>query len=757
MYENQKQSVGGTAAGKLKNKANRNQLKMAGIKHKKSTKETTKEVKPAVLKQAIKLSSVDGELDNLFKSSTFPPLETVAVPEISPPEPKESPTTKSAPQTTKPAPQITKSPEPKNKQAKPVKENTLPEKLKKNKEPSRRKPKNTSIETSYETKLAIERAKLFAQQLKQSAVQPSTKQANSAPSKPPQKTQQIEAHTDDKDDGDDNNEDEDDDSGDDNDDDTNENQDEDPQGSMHSNESEGGDSYPSEDPEDDKQSLDTPLVHETALARSSSTSKSKTRNPKKKDLPDETSEQKNARTVFIGNVHIDCVKNKSASRALQEHLLRPVESENQVRIESIRYRGIPLATPIGSEPPKEQHGAKRSKAWQEAQAGSRPTFDDAAGGSAGRRGAKAAESSETSLPTVKFLTGGQKRMIGYVTGDIHPEAKSCLAYAVIAPPLADAQGTTTKTAAELAKLIATKNDGTSFMDRVLRCDIAFQSPSKTTKNTTSNNPAHSIDYKEQRRTLFIGGLDFVEEEDSIRKAVEKRILEEKKGSLPDGANTWVERVRVIRDKATSLTKGFAYVLLRTQDAVEEMLALPEGSFKIGKRKVRLQKYLSTGQSSALKRTRESTSTNSKQDKKSKLNHQTDPNSSSKTGTQKPKTHNKPRIDLSKEISTDYKGPDQSKELATMDKDQRKRIKSANQLRVERRMLKKTNQLKIKILSTRKSSNSHSSKSEFHNTLKPFKSAIKKLDASKQHKKLKSEKQKGITSSNNNKKPKSVSK
>ncbi|KAI9609245.1 hypothetical protein KEM48_002953 [Puccinia striiformis f. sp. tritici PST-130] len=707
MYENQKQSVGGTAAGKLKNKANRNQLKMAGIKHKKSTKETTKEVKPAVLKQAIKLSSVDGELDNLFKSSTFPPLETVAVPEISPPEPKESPTTKSAPQTTKPAPQITKSPEPKNKQAKPVKENTLPEKLKKNKEPSRRKPKNTSIETSYETKLAIERAKLFAQQLKQSAVQPSTKQANSAPSKPPQKTQQIEAHTDDKDDGDDNNEDEDDDSGDDNDDDTNENQDEDPQGSMHSNESEGV-TVTHQKTQRTTNSHWTPhwfmklpwLVHPRLRNRKLAILK--------KRISLTKPSKKNARTVFIGNVHIDCVKNKSASRALQEHLLRPVESENQVRIESIRYRGIPLATPIGSEPPKEQHGAKRSKAWQEAQA---------AGGSAGRRGAKAAESSETSLPTVKFLTGGQKRMIGYVTGDIHPEAKSCLAYAVIAPPLADAQGTTTKTAAELAKLIATKNDGTSFMDRVLRCDIAFQSPSKTTKNTTSNNPAHSIDYKEQRRTLFIGGLDFVEEEDSIRKAVEKRILEEKKGSLPDGANTWVERVRVIRDKATSLTKGFAYVLLRlTQDAVEEMLALPEGSFKIGKRKVRLQKYLSTGQSSALKRTRESTSTNSKQDKKSKLNHQTDPNSSSKTGTQKPKTHNKPRIDLSKEISTDYKGPDQSKELATMDKDQRKRIKSANQLRVERRMLKKTNQLKIKILSTRKSSNSHSSKSEFHNTL-----------------------------------------
>ncbi|KAH9467954.1 hypothetical protein Pst134EA_011574 [Puccinia striiformis f. sp. tritici] len=48
------------------------------------------------------------------------------------------------------------------------------------------------------------------------------------------------------------------------------------------------------------------------------------------------------------------------------------------------------------------------------------------------------------------------------------------------------------------------------------------------------------------------------------------------------------------------------------------------------------------------------------------------------------------------------------------------------------MLKRTDQLKIKI-------------------------SLLKLDASNKHKKLKSEKQKGITSSNNNKKPKSASK
>jgi len=414
-------------------------------------------------------------------------------------------------------------------------------------------------------------------------------------------------------------------------------------------------------------------------------------------------------------VHIDCVKNKSASRALLEHLLNPLKEEAALgthsRIESIRYRGIPLATPIGTEPAKPQHGAQRSKAWKEAQAGSRPSFDDVTGGSAGRRGAKPLESSETSAPPVKFLTGGQKRMIGYVTGDLHPEAKSCLAYVVIAPPPPGdpSPGSSALTGAELAKLIATKADGTSFMERVIRCDIASQPPTKN-----SSNSSYSIDLKEQRRTLFIGGLDFVEEEDSIRKAVESRLMEEKKG-LPDGAPTWVERVRVVRDKATSLTKGFAYVLLRTQDAVEEMLALPEGSFKIGKRKVRLQKYLSAGQSSALKRTREQTTGAKKPgDKRSKVDEQ----GGSTTGPKRA------RIDLSKEIETTYKGPDLSQELAGLDKHQRKLIKSANQLRVERRMLKKQNLLKQKILASRRQK--HSKNTEFLNQLKPIKSAINKL-------------------------------
>lgn len=432
------------------------------------------------------------------------------------------------------------------------------------------------------------------------------------------------------------------------------------------------------------------LVHETLIEKPSSTSlKSKTSQRRKVD-PNETPEQRDARTVFVGNVHIDCVQHKSIRRHLLEHLMNPLQEEvpliTRAHIESIRFRGIPLATPIVSEKPKKQHAIQRSKAWQETQVASERSFDDVTGGRAGHRGAKPLTSNdEASAPPVKFLTANQKRKIGYVTGNLHPDAKSSIAYVVIVQPCEGSEESTNPSAQDLAKLVATKSDGTSFMDRVLRCDVASRAPSKKRTNQTQ-----SIDVEELRRTLFIGGLDFLEQEDSIRKAVENKLLEEKK-QPPDDATTWVERVRVIRDKATSLTKGFAYVLLRTQDAVEEMLALPEGSFKIGKRKVRLQKCLSSGQASALKRMKEPIS-NQNKNKKSR------PNPTSDSTSAKKNKISKPMIDLTQEIvKPTYNGPDQSQELMNLTKSDRKKIKSNNPLRVERRLLKKQFKLKLKLL------------------------------------------------------------
>jgi nucleolar protein 12 len=73
--------------------------------------------------------------------------------------------------------------------------------------------------------------------------------------------------------------------------------------------------------------------------------------------------------------------------------------------------------------------------------------------------------------------------------------------------------------------------------------------------------------EEERRTLYVGSLDFEETEQQLRDLCE-RLMREEKGEAspaPDGAGAraqWVERVRVVKDGETGLGKGFAYVIFR---------------------------------------------------------------------------------------------------------------------------------------------------------------------------------------------------
>ncbi|KAG0148583.1 hypothetical protein CROQUDRAFT_105660 [Cronartium quercuum f. sp. fusiforme G11] len=425
------------------------------------------------------------------------------------------------------------------------------------------------------------------------------------------------------------------------------------------------------------------IVHETLVSRNSLDSTSRaTRSRKSRPcISNETPEERNSRTVFVGNVNVECVKNKARTREFLNHLLNPLSESEPLgprsRIESYRFRGLPLATPIVTAEKAANRSDERSKAWRETQALSGPglaekaSIDNPDGGRAGRRGAKTLpEAAATKLPEVKFLTPNQKRKVGYVTGDLHPDAKCCVSFVVISPPVETTEGTYLS-AHELAKIISEKSDGTSFMGHVLRCDLA----GTKLRDQTNQTEAQIISTDEQRRTLYIGGLDFTEQEDSIRKAVEDRLLKEKDGSPPDGGS-WVQRVRIIRDKGTALNKGFAYVLLQTQDAVEEMLALE--TFKVGKRKVRLQKYVVSGKCAALK----------------KLGHQIE---SAKGQTEKAqKAHKRPKLDLTQDISAIYAGPDLSNKLRPLSKAERKSIKSSTPARVERRMLKKQAKLKIKL-------------------------------------------------------------
>lgn len=113
-----------------------------------------------------------------------------------------------------------------------------------------------------------------------------------------------------------------------------------------------------------------------------------------------------------------------------------------------------------------------------------------------------------------------------------------------------------------------------------------------------------------------------------------------------------------------------------------MLALEAKTFKVGKRKVRLQKYVVPGKCAALK----------------KLGHeiQTSRGKAEKPDKAGSRATKRPKLDLSRDIPAVYAGPDLSQTLKPLSKAERKTIKSSTPARVERRMLKKQAKLKIKL-------------------------------------------------------------
>lgn len=73
------------------------------------------------------------------------------------------------------------------------------------------------------------------------------------------------------------------------------------------------------------------------------------------------------------------------------------------------------------------------------------------------------------------------------------------------------------------------------------------------------------------RTLFIGNLPFLADEEELRSFIADR--------LPDGDEE-VEGVRIVRDQETLIGKGIAYVLLKSRDAVISGLAINKVSFSV---------------------------------------------------------------------------------------------------------------------------------------------------------------------------------
>lgn len=236
---------------------------------------------------------------------------------------------------------------------------------------------------------------------------------------------------------------------------------------------------------------------------------------------------RDARTAFIGNLPLAAATNKALKKSLLAHLTIFTKS----KIESIRYRSLPLAStePVEKKPKPENHSTKRAKEWAEQslrKGGSRTDVNPTHVSKDDKQIEEA--------PKV-FLTPAQKRKVAFITGEHLVDGEknagaSCNAYVV----LSSVEG--------VEELIAGAN-GKVWEGRTLRVDKVEKSKK---------------DWQEEKRTVFVGGLAFEEGEEALRKWMEATLVKEK-GEEEGG---WVQSVRIIRDKQTGLGKGFAYVLLK---------------------------------------------------------------------------------------------------------------------------------------------------------------------------------------------------
>jgi len=231
---------------------------------------------------------------------------------------------------------------------------------------------------------------------------------------------------------------------------------------------------------------------------------------------------KSNRTVFLGNVSTQVIKSKSAKKILLRHLssFLPTlpEADKPHKIESIRFRSIPFSKPLGI--PKKALFARK-----------------------------------------KIMDATTPSMNAYVV------------YSTV----------------QAARKAPAALNGTIVLDRHLRVDsVAHPAP---------------MDHK---RCVFVGNLDFVDDpqdessdedigdneekkkkkkkkkkEPSVPADVEEglwRTFNEHTGASKDSKKGNVEYVRVVRDRATRVGKGFAYVQFYDPNCVEAALLLDGKKF-----------------------------------------------------------------------------------------------------------------------------------------------------------------------------------
>ncbi|KAI0070447.1 hypothetical protein K474DRAFT_1608686 [Panus rudis PR-1116 ss-1] len=321
--------------------------------------------------------------------------------------------------------------------------------------------------------------------------------------------------------------------------------------------------------------------------------------------PDETSEQRNARTIFIGNVAMEVVKSRPLTKQLKRHILTAVPS---AKIESIRFRSVAFSKPTAALPTDEdkskskgtpskdgkKHGRERAAKWRE------ENDDD--------EGEVAANAGRT------FLSPSEKKKVAFIKHEFHSEVDSTNAYIVFAHPVPESAPRPANLPPpkpvmdpyEAARVAAEQMDGSTFLGRTIRVDVVGKGDKD--QGQMSGDP---------KKTVFVGNLDFASKEEDLRAFFEGLMVTER-GPPPAGGEdgksdnesdeeededeakgkskakvvkppTWVKRVRLIRDKDTLLGKGFGYVQFVDRECVDEILSLEPERLKFAKRKLRVQR------------------------------------------------------------------------------------------------------------------------------------------------------------------------
>ncbi|GAA5911503.1 uncharacterized protein JCM6883_005779 [Sporobolomyces salmoneus] len=377
-----------------------------------------------------------------------------------------------------------------------------------------------------------------------------------------------------------------------------------------------------DDSDEDEGPLDiNDLVHEslggkTIKVPEKKGKKEKQVDPKKAEKAqkraEESPDERDARTIFIGNVPSDCSTSNSRKKALVRHVLQNPSllaalppNCPPLKLDSIRFRSIAFASKVfgrkanatgggdgeGNSGEAGGRGRKRAKEWRENEGSDQRGV---------RGGYKARE--EEPLPSTSksgALTDAQKRRVAFIRGELNEHKAACNSYLVIQAFPDEVEGVEM---AEVIRLLVEFTNNSIFDGFTLRADhvrprsaaavlAAAQMAAKPNPNLidvpqSADAATYQITATEARRTLFVGGLDFAETEENVRKATEAVLVRER-GEIQ---GRYVENVRIVRDASTGLGKGFCYVLLADEQCVDELLALPPGkNLKISKRKVRLER------------------------------------------------------------------------------------------------------------------------------------------------------------------------